>query len=242
MKTKNAVIIGASSGIGRGISIELLKKGYMIGISARRGDRLNEIKNIDSSNVIYKVFDSSNEKNDQLINFFIQKMGDIDLIIYCSGIGIVNKQLDYEIEKKVNNLNISGFVQVITQSYKYFQKRGFGHIVNISSVASEIGNGVSPSYNASKAYQANYLQGLRFKSFRLKLPIILTDIRPGFVDTEILMGNKDKYFWVSSVDKACHQIVKGIENKRRIIYVTKRWKIISFLIKILPEKILKLFF
>ena len=41
---KKAIIIGASSGIGRGISLELLKKDYKIGISARREDRLNEIK------------------------------------------------------------------------------------------------------------------------------------------------------------------------------------------------------
>ena len=58
---KKAIIIGASSGIGKGISLELLKKDYKIGISARREDRLNEIKQVNPENVIVKVFDSSTE-------------------------------------------------------------------------------------------------------------------------------------------------------------------------------------
>ena len=169
-------------------------------------------------------------------------MDGVDLIIYCSGIGILNKELDYDIEKKVNNLNVSGFTQVVTYAYNYFLKKGSGHIVNISSIASEIGNGIAPSYNASKAFQANYLQGLRFKSYKLKLPIFLTDVRPGFVDTDILMGNKDKLLWVAPLDKACKQIVNGIDRKSKVLYITRRWKIISLLIKILPESILKKFF
>ena len=239
---KKAIIIGASSGIGRGISLELLKKDYKIGISARREERLNEIKKVNPENVIVKVFDSSTEKNDILLDYFINKLDRVDLIIYCSGIGILNKELDYNIEKKVNNLNVSGFTQVINHAYNYFVKEGSGHIVNISSIASEIGNGIAPSYNASKAYQANYLQGLRFKSIKIKLPIFLTDVRPGFVDTEILMGNKDKLLWVAPLEKACKQIVDGIYRKSKILYITRRWKIISFLIKILPESILSKFF
>jgi short-subunit dehydrogenase len=239
---KKAIIIGASSGIGKGISLELLKKDYKIGISARREDRLKEIKKVNPENVIVKVFDSSTEKNDILLDYFIDKLDGVDLIIYCSGIGILNKELDYNIEKKVNDLNVSGFTQVITRAYNYFIKEGSGHIVNISSIASEIGNGIAPSYNASKAYQANYLQGLRFKSYKLKLPIFLTDVRPGFVDTDILMGNKDKLLWVAPLEKACKQIVDGIDRKSKILYITRRWKIISFLIKILPESILSKFF
>jgi short-subunit dehydrogenase len=239
---KKAIIIGASSGIGKGISLELLKKNYKIGISARREERLNEIKKINPENVIIKAFDSSTEKNDILLDYFIKKLEGVDLIIYCSGIGIINKELDYNKEKKVNNLNVSGFTQVITHAYNYFVKKGSGHIVNISSIASEIGNGIAPSYNASKAFQANYLQGLRFKSSKIKLPIFLTDVRPGFVDTDILMGNKDKLLWVAPLDKACKQIADGIDRKSKVLYITRRWKIISLLIKILPEKFLRLFF
>ena len=67
MNIKKAIIIGASSGIGKGISLELLNKGYKIAISARRKERLDEIKKLNSDMVIVKEYDSSTEKNDELI-------------------------------------------------------------------------------------------------------------------------------------------------------------------------------
>ena len=100
MKNKKAIIIGASSGIGKGVSLELLEKGYKIGISARRKERLEEIKKLNPEMVIVKEYDSSTEKNEELINFFIEKLNGVDLIIYCSGIGIINKELEYSVEKK----------------------------------------------------------------------------------------------------------------------------------------------
>ena len=127
MNIKKAIIIGASSGIGKGISLELLNKGYKIAISARRKERLDEIKKLNPDMVIVKEYDSSTEKNDELIKNLIDKLNGVDLIIYCSGIGIINKELDYSLEKKVNNLNVSGFTQVVDYAFNYFLKRGEGH-------------------------------------------------------------------------------------------------------------------
>jgi len=239
---KKAIVIGASSGIGKGIALELLKRNYKIGITARRKNRLDEIKSTKPESVIVNAFDSSTEENAKKLDELVRLLGGLNLLIYCSGIGIINKELFYKREKKVNELNVSGFTQVVGWGFNFFSKQKYGHIVNISSVASEIGSGINPSYNASKAYQANYLQGLRFKSNRIKIPIKITDVRPGFVDTDILQGNKDRLFWVSTIEKACSQIVKGIEAERKIIYITRRWKLISLLIKIFPEKILSKLF
>ena len=50
----------------------------------------------------------------------------------------------------------------------------------------------------------------------MKVPIFLTDVRPGFVDTDILMGNKDKLFWVAPLEKACKQIVNAIDRKKEL--------------------------
>ena len=74
--------------------------------------------------VIVKEYDSSTEKNHELIKNLIDKLDGVDLIIYCSGIGIINKELDYSLEKKVNNLNVSGFTQVVDYAFNYFLKKG----------------------------------------------------------------------------------------------------------------------
>ncbi|MFX7140216.1 hypothetical protein ABTH88_20025, partial [Acinetobacter baumannii] len=87
-----------------------------------------------------------------------------------------------------------------------------------------------PAYNATKAFQINYLEGLRQKATKLKMQIFVTDVRPGFVDTAMAKGGGQ--FWVASVDKATNQIFDGIIIKRKkIVYVTKRWKLIAAILK-----------
>ena len=97
------------------------------------------------------------------------------------------------------------------------------------------GNGISPAYNASKAYQINYLEGIRQKVTKLRLPIFVTDVRPGFVDTDMAKG--DGLFWVAPVEKAGKQIFHAIQKKKRIVYVTKRWKLIAQILKIIPSSL-----
>jgi hypothetical protein len=70
------------------------------------------------------------------------------------------------------------------------------------------------------------------KSISTVQEITVIDIRPGFVKTKKLNG--DKIFWVSPVDKACNQIIVGIQNKQSIVYVTRRWRLIAWMLKLLP--------
>ncbi|HLA50420.1 MAG TPA: oxidoreductase, partial [Thermodesulfovibrionia bacterium] len=94
-------------------------------------------------------------------------------------------------------------------------------------------SGDSPAYNASKAFMSNYLEGLRQKTIKLKIPIVVTDIQPGFVNTAMAKG--EGLFWVASPEKAAKQIFKAIESKKRHAYITKRWRIIAWLLTISPD-------
>ena len=80
---KKAIIIGASSGIGKGIALELLKKNYKIAISARRIERLEEIKSINPDNVIIKEFDSSTEQNDKLLSNLVDKLANAGAVRFA---------------------------------------------------------------------------------------------------------------------------------------------------------------
>jgi short-subunit dehydrogenase len=122
-------------------------------------------------------------------------------------------------------------------SYQYFQEQKYGHIVAISSIAGLRGSRNAPSYNATKAYQINYLEGIRQKAHKQKLSIHVTDVRPGFVDTDMAKG--ESKFWVASKGEAAHQIYSLIERKKPVGYVTKRWKIFALMLKILPTWIHK---
>ena len=107
----------------------------------------------------------------------------------------------------------------------------------ISSIAGLRGSGIAPSYNASKAYQINYLEGFRQKAAKAKLQIAVTDVRPGFVDTDMAKG--DGKFWVAPPQRAAKQIFSAIIGKKDRVYITKRWRLIAIILKILPTWVYK---
>jgi short-subunit dehydrogenase len=74
-------------------------------------------------------------------------------------------------------------------------------------------------------------------AYKSKKTIYVTDVRPGFVDTEMAKG--DGLFWVSPVEKAAEQIYTAIKQKKNTAYISKRWKLIGYLLKIIPYSILK---
>lgn len=230
-----AIVIGASSGIGKAISELLVKKGHLVGISGRRENNLLEIQKANPENIIIKSFDCTHENAIEKLEELIYELGGLDLVIFSSGIGEFNEALSFEIEKETINLNAFAFTKICTWAYNYFQKQEFGHLVCFSSIAGLRGNKTAPSYNASKAYQINYLEGLRQKSN--KTNIMITDVRPGFVDTNMAKG--DGLFWVASKEKAAIQIYDLIQKKRKIGYVSKRWAIIALILKIVPNFIYK---
>jgi short-subunit dehydrogenase len=75
------------------------------------------------------------------------------------------------------------------------------------------------------------MEGLRQRATRLKKKITVTDIRPGFVDTAMATGD---VFWMSPVDKAARQIFKAIRNKQSVVYITKRWRLVAFIFRVIP--------
>ncbi len=232
-----AIIIGATSGIGKELAMLLVRDGFKVGITGRREILLNELHSLYPDQFIKKSFDISSADNSIELSGLIRQLGGLDLLILSSGTGDLNEELDFEIEKKTILTNVIGFTEIIDWSYQYFQEQKYGHIVAISSIAGIKGGRNAPSYNATKAYQINYLEGIRQKAHKQKLSIYVTDIRPGFVDTDMAKG--EGKFWVASKGKAAQQIYSLIKRKKPVGYITKRWKIFALMLKILPTWIHK---
>jgi short-subunit dehydrogenase len=150
-----------------------------------------------------------------------------------SGIGFLNPALDFEKEVQTIQVNVEGFSGLAGLSYNYFSGQGYGHIVGISSIGALRGNHLAPAYNASKAFMSNYLEGLRKKAFNEKLPITVTDIKPGFVETDMAKG--EGKFWMASPKKAAEQIYHAIKSKKKHAYITRRWCLIGWLLKLMPD-------
>jgi short-subunit dehydrogenase len=81
------------------------------------------------------------------------------------------------------------------------------------------------------------LEGLRINVKEYGSSITITDVRPGFVDTAMAKG--EGLFWVASVQKAAEEIFEAIKQKRKVVYITKRWRLIALLLKVIPFSIIK---
>ena len=235
---KKAIVVGATSGIGRSLANLMVENGYLVGITGRRTPLLEEIKAENPTKYIIKTFDTTDTQN--IANHFIEmtlEMGGLDLLVISSGTGDINNNLDFDIEKRTIDTNVSGFTAIADWAFNYFEVQKHGHLAAISSIAGLRGSGGAPSYSATKAYQINYLEGLRQKAHKTSLPIYITDIRPGFVRTEMAKG--DGQFWIAPVEKAAKQIFQALQTRQKIVYVTKRWKLIALIMKLLPGRIIE---
>jgi short-subunit dehydrogenase len=233
---KKAIIIGATSGIGKGLALKLADENYTVGITGRRAELLDELK-AQMPNLFYpKTFDiTETDKIVENLEDLTRQLGGLDLLIISSGTGDLNDRLDYEIEKRTIETNVLGFTCIADWAFNYFENQKSGHLVAISSVGGLRGSRIAPAYNATKAFQINYLEGLRQKATKLKTQISVTDIRPGFVDTAMAKG--EGQFWVAPIQKATNQIFDAIRQKKKIVYVTKRWQLIGILLNIIPRQI-----
>ncbi|RRO11536.1 SDR family NAD(P)-dependent oxidoreductase [Flavobacteriaceae bacterium 14752] len=233
---KKAIIVGATSGIGKGLAKVLADNNYKVGITGRRAELLIELKDENTNSYFVKPFDITETKIAiEKLEELIAELGGLDLLILSSGTGDINDNLNFDIEERTINTNVLGFTCILDWTFNYFEKQKYGHLVAISSIGGLRGSRQAPAYNATKAYQINYLEGLRQKSTKLKEPIYVTDIRPGLVNTEMAKG--EGLFWVMPVDKTVNQIYKAIIGRKKIAYVTKRWRLIAVILKRLPRQI-----
>jgi len=231
---KKAIIIGASSGIGREVAKILSKDNYILGLAARRNELLVQLqKELNTASCVKCIDISKHEEAISQLIELIDEMENVDLIVITSGTGYINNELDWDKEKETIDVNVSGVTAMINISLKYFMERKAGHLVVISSIAALRGSGICPAYNASKAYISNYLEGIRCKVKKNKIDLTITDIRPGLIDTEMAKG--EGLFWVQSPQKAAYQIYKKIKQKKDIVYITKRWHIVALILKHMPN-------
>lgn len=171
----------------------------------------------------------------QRLRSLIEEMGGVDLFVISSGVGYENPNLEWKPEADTIAVNVTGFTCMVNVAVQHLSMRKKGHLVGISSVAAIRGHGSAPAYGASKAFETSYLQAIRHRFAKSHLPVSVTIVHPGFVDTAMAKG--EGLFWVAPVEKASRQIFRAIQKRKSDVYVTKRWRSISWLLRLLPDVI-----
>jgi short-subunit dehydrogenase len=234
---KKIIIIGATSGMGKGLAQLYIQAGWQVGVTGRRQGLLEELQQQYPQQVFTECFNVTGPDNIPHLKNLIAQMGGMDVFVYNAGYGDPSETLDWTIELATTLTNVNGFVEMTNYAYNYFLQQGQGQIAATSSIAAYRGNSFAPAYSAGKAYMSTYMEGLHMKSRKTKAGIVITDIQPGFVKTKMAKGNGQ--FWVAPVNKAVRQIYKAIEKKKKRAFITRRWVIIAWLMKRMPYFIYK---
>ena len=231
---KKAVIVGASSGIGRQVASMLIADGWHLGLAARRKEPLMELKKMAPERVEVMYIDVTESDADIRLQNLIDRLGGMNLYFHASGIGKQNRTLEPEIELRTMETNAVGFTRMIGAAYRYFASRGEGHIAAITSIAGTKGLAPAPAYSATKALQATYLQALEQQANQRDLNICFTDIRPGFVDTELL-NDSFHYPMLMSPEYVARDIIRSIYKHRHVRIIDGRYRILTLLWSLIPR-------
>jgi short-subunit dehydrogenase len=232
---KKAIVVGSSTGIGRALAKKLSAEGYLVVLTGRSLERLQELqKELPGKSLVREIDVRDTRETIHSLRNSIMLLHDLDLMVINAGVLFQNEKLQWDHEKEMIQVNALGFAAVANVAADYFLQKGAGCIVGISSVAAHRGSGRSPAYNASKAFVSNYMEGLRQKFSNTAIQVI--DIRPGFVDTKMVRGRKG-LFGIISPEKAAEDIYKAIQKGKRIAYVPSWWGIVMWLLCRIPESV-----
>ena len=225
---KKAIIIGATSGLGREIAQNLQREGWSVGVAGRRVELLKEF-------AIYEQIDVTAEDAVEGVERLLEKLGEMDLFVNVAGVGFQNATLDPKVEKHTFDVNGYGFMRMVGWAYNYFKReRREGHIAVISSIAGTKPLGTAAAYSATKRMQSHYITALSQLARMEHLNIHFTDIRPGFAATDILNPNKH-YPMMMSKERAGRLATKAILRKKRVAVIDWKFAVLTFFWSLIPR-------
>jgi short-subunit dehydrogenase len=240
--TKAAILTGASSGIGEALALELARRGYDLGLTARRMPLLEQLRQrIAEVSANLKVELRALDVTDtdavrQVLPELAGSLGMVGLIIANAGVGGSRKAGDAKFanDERIIRTNLLGAMATVDTAVKIFREGSLdGQIVGISSVAAFRGLPTSAAYSASKAGFTTYLEGVRAEVEAEGITV--TTISPGFIDTPINQDMKSRPFVIDAKAGAT-QIADLIERRVRHSTVPAMpWGPVGVVMRSLPD-------
>lgn len=231
---RKAIVMGATSGIGMEVAKLLAERGWQVGIAGRRLELLEAMKQGHQGIVCYQQIDVTSADAQSRLLKLINELGGMDLYFHSSGIGWQNNTLDIEKELKTIDTNGMGFVRMVDTAFNWYsQRKATGRIACITSIAGTKGLGVAPAYSSTKRFQSHYLECLRQQARMRHLEISITDLRPGFVKTNLIAGSN--YPLQLDAKSVAKSIVHAIEKGRGVTIIDWRYAILVFFWRLIPH-------
>ncbi len=232
-----AVVVGASSGIGREVCRQLAQSGCKVAAVARRLDRLEELAKEFPGLVLPFGHDVRNvEGVPGLFQEATKALGGLDLFVYASGVmpEVGFHEFNTEKDRLMVETNVTGLVAWVNSVADRMQNTKHGSIVAIGSVAGDRGRSKQPVYNASKAFLATYMEAVRNRVSRYGVKVVT--VKPGPVATEMTQGLHIR--GAMPVEVAAAKVIR-FAGKTGEHYLKPMHRLVFYVIKRVPSPIFR---
>ena len=191
LENKIALVTGGSRGVGRAIALEFAACGAAVVVNYNKSshaaeDVIRKIRSGGGKAAAYQADVSDFDRAKELVKFTIDTFGDLNILVNNAGITkdtlIMNmSEGDWDV---VQDTNLKSTFNCSKAAVKHMMRKRYGRIINIASVAGQMGNAGQTNYSASKAGQIGFTKALAREVASRNITV--NAIAPGFVDTEIL--------------------------------------------------------
>jgi short-subunit dehydrogenase len=241
---RGALLVGATSGMGRAIARRLAAEGYDLILAGRRLDELallaadlevrfgskNEVRPFEALD-----FESHPGFFEDCARFF---PGGLEGVMLCHGEmpDADRAARDFALAHRCIEVNFSSAVSLLGLAASHLEERGRGWICAISSVAGDRGRPSNYVYGSTKAALSTYLSGLRARLARSGVSVV--DVKPGFVDTALTYG-RPGMFLVAPPERVARDVMRGIQRDKAVVYTPPFWMAIMLVIRSIPDFLFK---
>jgi short-subunit dehydrogenase len=218
---KTVLVTGASSGIGHALALEFASRGAHVMAAARREPRLGALcEEIEKrgGRASFTVCDMTDtDAAVELVRKAERDLGSLDMLISNAGVGGSrhSSRLDAVTSAKMIDLNVRGAIVPIIAAIPIMLGQKYGQIVGVSSLAGRRALPLSAVYSATKSALSVFLEGLRLDLAPAGIEV--TDVQPGFVESELTAKNDFRMPFLWTAEKAARVIANRLERGPRII-------------------------
>ena len=231
-------ITGASSGIGKALSIKFAQEGWIVAASARREGLLQELTKIDQNIHSFPLDVTNPEQCKKVFEDIKNKFNNIEISIFGTGIHDPNSEKRFNLEKirEIMEVNYFGTMNSINSVYDYYNDKKSGQISIISSVAGYRGLPAAGAYCASKSALTSFTESLRFEMMRKNVRVSL--VSPGFIKTPMTDQNDFPMPMIKTPEFAADEIYKGLVIKKSFeIHFPKAFTYFLKFLQMLPSSL-----
>ena len=230
-------ITGASSGLGAALARQYAAQGHVLGLLARRGERLKElVATLPGTHHLYVVDVCDRQALHAAAEDFIQKVARVDIVIASAGISagtLTEQKDDFEVFKAIFETNVMATVATFEPFVPLMKQARAGTLVGIASVAGVRGLPGAGAYSASKSAVTTYCESLRLELKPFGVGVVT--IAPGYIKTEMTAKNPYSMPFLLEAEVFAARAARAIAQEKSYTVIPWQMSVVGKIMRALPN-------